>query len=95
MKQEERDIKQLLELMLSVKSCFQLGLCCWADSMHNEGIISFLEWYKLKCYITRNRPSRFSSLDAFLHSASPFYWDFGNIEPRIKWIEKHIKKLSE
>lgn len=52
------------------------------------------EEYSLQHYIDVNRPSIFSSIDAFIHCNNVFYWTPGDIKPRIKWIKKHIKKLE-
>lgn len=45
-------------------------------------------------YIAANRPNPFSSIGAFLHEDSAYYWPKGWKKPRIKWIKQHIKKLS-
>lgn len=89
-----RTTKQLLELMLQNKNLFLNGLCCWAVNLHASCIISNIEYDKLRMYIERNRPSKYSSVDAYIHSNSVYYWKMNKIEPRIKWIKKQIKKLS-
>jgi hypothetical protein len=43
-------------------------------------------------YIRKNRPSKFSSIDAFECRNSNYYWKIRDINPRIKWLKKHIKK---
>jgi hypothetical protein len=91
----ERSIRELLKVMLNNKQLFKFGLCAWIDELEMRGIISWTECSKLNIYIKENRPSMFSSLQAFRNSQWWFYWDRGDIKPRIKWINKHIKKLSK
>lgn len=85
---KNKDIKTLLQLMLDNQGLFQSGLCSWASGLP----LSFNEWMDLKKYIRENRPSMFSSTDAFLHCTDCYYWKVGDIEPRLKWINKHIQK---
>lgn len=89
-----RTIKELLELLLENKIFFRVGLCGWVDNLHWNGKINFEECILLNKHIKHNRPSMFSSWDAFQHSNSCFYWKAGDIKPRIKWIKKHIKLNS-
>ena len=91
-----RSIKELLELMLQHQDLFNSGMCNWTGRMYCHGIelISYDEYKILKRYINKNRPHRYSSLVAYRQRHSGFYWEEGNIHPRIKWIKKHIKKNS-
>ena len=91
-----RTTKELLEVMLEHQDKFRLGLCIWTQELRLYRIISFSECVHLKDYIKNNRPSTFSSWDYFKYSfsGSRFYWEASEIKPRIKWIKKHIKKLS-
>ncbi len=89
-----RSIKELLQVMLDKQDSFYYGLCNWADDLISIKIITYDEWVYLKDYIKDNRPSKWSSLDAFLHSNTGMYWRSKNIKPRIKWIKKHIKLNS-
>ena len=86
-----RDIKALLQIMLDNQKVFQSGLCSWASGLP----LSYEEWRNLKKYIKENRPSMFSSTDAFLHCTDCHYWKVGDINPRLKWINQHIQKLSK
>jgi hypothetical protein len=93
----ERSIKELLELMLEYQglySYYSLGLCHWTFTLLRYGLLLNSEYCKLKDYIDKNRPSKYSSLDAYFNRKSPLYWKSDNIEPRIKWIKKHIKLNS-
>jgi len=86
-----RTIKELLEIMLERKSLFHLGLCVWSQRLYNRDLMSYSEYSLLKKYINENRPKWYSSFDALLHNWSVYYWEPGDIKPRIKWIQKHIK----
>ena len=91
---EPRSIKELLQVMLANQDLFKTGLCNWAVQLEIWSIISEEEEMLLKDYIWENRPSKWSSVDAFKHRNSTYYWKYSDIEPRVKWIKKHIKKLS-
>jgi hypothetical protein len=87
-----RTIKELLQLMLDNKHFFQAGLCNWAANLRYYDIINIEEHYIMHQYIRDNRPFLLSSIDAFKHRNKAFYWEFGDIKPRIKWLKKHIAK---
>jgi hypothetical protein len=89
-----RTIKELLELLLNNQHLFNNGLCLWVNHLYCFNLISHKESKIMKNYIERNRPSMFSSIDAFTQVGSEYYWERGNIKPRIKWIKKHIKLNS-
>ena len=89
-----RSIKELLELMLSQKQLYRSGLCRWVQDIYSKDIISWEESEALLLYIRTNRPSAFSSISAFKRRNSTFYWELRDIKPRLKWLEKHIKKLN-
>jgi hypothetical protein len=95
MNTQDRNIKKLLELMLRNQNCFSGGLCRWTTIMWKYKIISDLELNTLRLYIQENRPSKFSSIDAWNYRNHEYYWKSYNIKPRIKWIKRHIKKLSK
>jgi hypothetical protein len=86
---QDRPIKELLELMLEHKKLFENGLCLWCDCLFFSDKISFSEMSELKKYIEKNKP--WTSFFRF----SAYYWSYGQIEPRINWINYHIKKLSK
>jgi hypothetical protein len=87
-----RTIKELLQVMLENKDLFFSGLCSWATNLVMRCKITDDEYDELLFYIKNNRPSKYSSLSAFLCQDSEHYWSFGKISPRIKWIKKHIKR---
>jgi hypothetical protein len=89
-----RTTKELLEVMLKYQDFYDAGLCAWVNSLHLCKIISTEEGFHLKRYIKNNRPNKYSSFECFIHRDSAYYWEMVNLAPRIKWIKKHIKKLS-
>jgi hypothetical protein len=92
---KERSIKELLQLMLDNQHCFDEGLCKWASKLYPVGIITLAEFFILLNYIRANKPSMFSSFERLKWSFSrKYYWKPGNIVPRIKWLQYHIKKNS-
>lgn len=89
-----RTTKELLEVMLNNKQIFSTGLCSWAGQLYWNGMINRDEEARLAVYIRVSRPSKFSSFGAFKNRSSGYYWPNGDINPRIKWLKKHIKKNS-
>lgn len=86
--------KEVFELMLNNQQYFKAGLCYWLDLLHSQGLINLEDRLVARRYVQNNRPSKFSSRDVFKYRNSLFYWEIGNIEPRIKWLNEHIQKLS-
>jgi hypothetical protein len=86
-----RAIKELLEVMLNNQEMFYIGLCHWVYDLNANNIIHDEEAKKLYKYIDTNRPHSFSSIEAYKNRNNSFFWNKGNIKPRIKWIQKHIK----
>lgn len=76
------------------KEYTRAGLCAWIRELHFNKHISLDEHNIMDLYITNNRPSKWS-LDCILYPGSYFYyWKLGKKAPRIRWIKKHLKKLS-
>lgn len=90
-----RSIKELLELMLQHKHLFQNGLCLWAIDLYLHDIITREEFRSLDNYIKNNPPDYFSWTNFIKnHEPAGYFFPFGEIKPRIYWIERHIKKNS-
>jgi hypothetical protein len=87
-----RTTKELLELMLENQQFFKSGLCRWIENMYRRGIITEAECYRLEYYLSQNKPITFYKI--LRMNNNRYWWRIGDIKPRIKWIEKHIKKLS-
>ena len=93
--EKDRSTKELLQVMLDNKPFFMSGLCSWVDKLECNFIVNSHERRVLSIYIRDNKPSKWSSIDAYKNYYSPHYWCVGNIKLRLKWIKKHIKKLSK
>lgn len=89
-----RSIKELLHLMLDNQQCFfeiknaPPGLCLWVNNMYHTSLITVEEFISLKSYI-RNYPPFIYKI---YRRHGRHYWKPGDIQPRIAWIKKHIKK---
>lgn len=90
-----RTEKQLLEVMLSNMHLLLGGLCYLNDRLYTHKLITDDEHAVIYRYIRDNRPSKFSSWNAFWNRNKLFYWTRGNVKHRVKWLNKHIKKLSK
>lgn len=96
--QTRRKLSELLQIMLDNPLDLDYGLCLNISNLYQKNLITCLEFKKLRKYIDNNRPSVFSSFDAFYCKviiASNWYWTKGNIKPRIEWLNKHIKKQKQ
>jgi hypothetical protein len=87
-------IKEILKLMLLNNHLLEYGLCFCANELNKDHLLSDEDLNVILEYIEINRPGKYSSIDTFFYRHSNFYWTPGNASPRIKWIEKHIKKLK-
>lgn len=94
---QNKSVKEVLELMLDYQEDFDSvfgGLCSWVQISYARKRISFEEAQFVLSYIRASRPSKFSSINAYGYRNRAYFWTPGKIQPRIKWIEEHIKKLS-
>ncbi len=89
-----KELLQLLRLVLSNPIYFDSGLCWSVLRLYLNDIISSEEKWLLWNYISKNRPSKYSSIGAFISRKSTYYWPKWDMKPRIKWLDHHIKKLS-
>ena len=87
-----RSIEDLLYVMYNNQSFFSRSLCEWVLDLSIYELINRDERNELLNYIKNNKPSRFSSLSSLKSIHTNFYWVAGEIEPRLKWLKKHIKK---
>lgn len=97
-----RTIKELLIIMRDKGSIFNAqGLCVLAAVLYYiTGDITFNEAIIIRDYIYNNRPSFKSPLcrkaDRYSErSDSAYYWKLYAWEPRLRWLNYHIKKLSK
>ncbi len=93
-----KTIKELLELVLkeydTLSEYRSKNLCNVIDCMDNKSVFTREEYYLLVNYVSRNRPSKYSSLSAFYCRHSPYWYPRYEAKYRIKWLKKHIKKNS-
>lgn len=67
------------------------GLCNLVNYLWKQGLITNKESVKLHRYISENPPFIYA---IWRHLFDNFYWKSGLYKPRIKWLNKHIKKNS-
>lgn len=84
-----RSIEELLQVLLENKTLFKEGLCKWIYKLYDNYIISYEERILLQKYLSENRPGRCFNLGG---TYKGFFWKPHNINPRIKWIKKHIAR---
>jgi hypothetical protein len=92
-----RNIVELLELMLENEHRFYLGLCTWAQTLLVYKTITFEEHQLLSKFILDNPPSKWS-FDRIWYwpgDSDGFYWEYGEIAPRRRWIKRHINLLTK
>jgi hypothetical protein len=91
-----RNNKEILEILLDNVERIRAvkGLCYLASHLASEKTITWHERNKILAYIEDNRPFMFSSMAALSSVGSGYYWPKYEVEPRAKWLKKHIKKLS-
>ena len=96
--EEEQIILTRLELMLTMATQKHLperyqGLCNLNSSATSR--TSNDEYTLTADYIALNRPL-LTYYRLWLNKPdSAFWWDSGNLKPRIKWLKKHINKLRK
>lgn len=95
---DKKVIIKVLNLMLNKQDREEYtgtGLCNWAKELYRQNYISWSECNTTDLYISKNRPSK-SSLDCILYPPRTdlYYWKPGIKAPRIRWIKKHLKRLS-
>lgn len=84
-----RSIKILLILLLSyIKEEEEfLGMCLSASELRDFREISHEEHLSIKEYLKNNKP--------VLCMGMVYWWNRGDKEPRIEWLEKQIKLLED
>lgn len=83
-----KDTKELLEILLqqvrdSAWDDFY-GMCCEISRLWGDGQITTLEDVELCKYLKDNRPPELTDT---------YWWEQGEKEPRIDWLNKQIEKL--
>lgn len=70
-----------------------MGLCWLVVRLDVWCDINYEEKRFLLDFISENRPTRWTSWHLFFYPDSVFHWTPGEIKPRRKWLNKHIKRL--
>lgn len=82
-------VKKLWKLVLEHREYFHGGLCWWIFQLRKYHIITTWELYLLKLYMFINAPN----WTLRLNMGDRYWFFYHNINPRIDWINKQIKKL--
>ena len=80
-----RTEKELIEIMLDNEDLFVTGLCKWLHQIYFYELISFTEYEMLLFIFADNRPYTEIGIGYY-------WWQSGNIEPRIDFLNDLIKK---
>lgn len=73
---------------------FNNGLCLWITTISCKDHISECTANLLLGYINSNIPLSYHKIRFFL-CPDGYWWKAGEIEPRIKYIKKHMKKIDD
>jgi hypothetical protein len=91
MPRPNKSTREILEIILDnielIKS--DTGLCHLAILLNHLGKLKNEEYIRLIRYIRDNRPSKFSSINAFNRRNSGYYWSPGSKRHRIKWLRTY------
>ena len=93
---QKRIILARLELLLTMAeqrypSWRYAGLC----DINASATGNRTSYTLVRDYMARNRPLLTYYRLWLNRPDSAFWWDQGNLEPRIKWLKKHISKLKK
>ena len=80
-----RLVKNVLILLLDNQYLFSTGICDWVESLEKNNLITETELLWMDDYMKNNIPN--SRLFIF-----GFWWNCGEIEPRIEWIQAQLTK---
>lgn len=83
-----RTNRELLQVFLDNQHLFTSGICYWTTTLYIEGVISFKERRYLLYLIRKNEPVL---TKIGLQGDGLYYWEKGNIKPRIKWLKRHLR----
>jgi hypothetical protein len=88
MKKERSILKLLVFLRDYIRDTdrFFNGMCLIIMRMNNQNLISLDERVLLIRYFEENKPK---------HIKTSYWWKVGDKVPRLKWLNKQIKKLSK
>jgi hypothetical protein len=78
-------IKRVLELLLNNQDLFSTGICDWVESLGKNKLITETEILWMDDYLKNNVPTSRDNICGF-------WWNCGEIEPRIEWIQAQLYK---
>ena len=98
-------MRQIKELLVLVRNTFRTtetlySICATIEYLFTIQKINQEEYDTLKNFIRENIPLTFNVLlirikrFTFFEYTNCYWWEKGKVEPRIKWLNKHIKKLG-
>ena len=92
-----RTTKELLKIMLDSIDLMPGGLCVLSVRLtYFPGNFTSEEQDRIHRYIINNRPSLKSKLaDKTRSITDAYYWDYGLIPPRVRWLKYHIRICKE
>lgn len=77
--------EELLNVFLQNQIYFKSGLCQWSETLFNNGKITYQEHIYVLSVIWGRKPFIAKLL------GKAYYWKSGKINPRIKFLKKHLK----
>lgn len=88
------ELLELLKNEIKVNGCLY-GLCIIKDDLYYEGKINLEEDVLLYLLIRDIKPVEKQKETLIYHWNLGYYWNPGELKPRIKAIDKKIKKLRD
>lgn len=82
-------IQNAFKVMLRYQYLFSTGLCSWWKSVVNSGLlgVNFTLYAIVLQYLNRHKPK--------VTFDRNYWWEGGNLQPRVKWLNKQIKLLDK
>lgn len=77
--------EELLNVFLQNQVYFKSGLCQWSETLFSNGKITYQELIYILSVIRERKPFIAKLL------GKAYYWKIGEINPRIKFLKKHLK----
>ena len=95
-KQEMLERKHVYQL--DERGPFYIGICAAVQTLRNNNIIAGNDFTLIHSYVksvTKTRKVFYNCNGEKVSDKNQFVWSPFNIEPRIKWLDKHIKLNSK
>ena len=88
------DVELLQVMKVNFNTHFFSGLCLLTGSLHESDLITVDERVRLLTIIGKNRPTKYWHTPKVNSKTSLYYWKAYTEKPRLKWINKMIKKYD-